>query len=253
MNYKVLMIDDDEVIAQSTAEYFNMFDIKTAYVTSFEEAVDFLEKEQVSLLLLDINLGDKSGFELCKRVRENYDMPILFISARTSDDDVLTALNIGGDDYIKKPYTLNILLAKVKAILSRYERAKELAENVANKQKFSNESNSVELRRDRGDDCIKLTEEIILDTNLHKIRKAENQIGLKAMEYKMLLYLLENRNRVVTKEELLKNVWNDEFIGEGTLSVHIRHLREKIEADPKNPEIIKTVWGVGYMIEEYDF
>ena len=253
MNYKVLMIDDDEVIAQSTAEYFNMFDIKTAYVTSFEEAVDFLEKEQVSLLLLDINLGDKSGFELCKRVRENYDMPILFISARTSDDDVLTALNIGGDDYIKKPYTLNILLAKVKAILSRYERAKELAENVANKQKFSNESNSVELRRDRGDDCIKLTEEIILDTNLHKIRKAENQIGLKAMEYKMLLYLLENRNRVVTKEELLKNVWNDEFIGEGTLSVHIRHLREKIEADPKHPEIIKTVWGVGYMIEEYDF
>lgn len=253
MNYKVLMIDDDEVIAQSTAEYFNMFDIKTAYVTSFEGAVDFLEKEQVSLLLLDINLGDKSGFELCKRVRENYDMPILFISARTSDDDVLTALNIGGDDYIKKPYTLNILLAKVKAILSRYERAKELAENVANKQKFSNESNSVELRRDRGDGCIKLTEEIILDTNLHKIRKAENQIGLKAMEYKMLLYLLENRNRVVTKEELLKNVWNDEFIGEGTLSVHIRHLREKIEADPKNPEIIKTVWGVGYMIEEYDF
>ena len=253
MNYKVLMIDDDEVIAQSTAEYFNMFDIKTAYVTSFEEAVGFLEKEQVSLLLLDINLGDKSGFELCKRVRENYDMPILFISARTSDDDVLTALNIGGDDYIKKPYTLNILLAKVKAILNRYEKSKEMAEHVANKQKFSGENSSMELRRDREDGYIKLTEEIILDTNLRKIRKAEKQISLKAMEFKMLLYLLDNRNRVVTKEELLKNVLNDVFIGEGTLSVHIRHLREKIEADPKNPEIIKTVWGVGYMIEEYDF
>ena len=101
MEYKVLVIDDDEVIAQSTAEYFNMFDIKTAYVTGFEEAMDFLEKEQVSLLLLDINLGSKSGFELCKNVREKYDMPILFISARTGDDDVLTALNIGGDDYIK--------------------------------------------------------------------------------------------------------------------------------------------------------
>ena len=103
MVYKVLMIDDDEVIAQSTAEYFNMFDIKTTYVTSYEEAVAFLEENRVSLLLLDIILGDKSGFELCKRVRENYDMPILFISARTSDDDVLIALNIGGDDYIKKP------------------------------------------------------------------------------------------------------------------------------------------------------
>ena len=229
MNYKVLMIDDDEVIAQSTAEYFNMFDIKTAYVTSFEKAVEFLEEKQVSLLLLDINLGDKSGFELCKKIRENYDMPILFISARTSDDDVLTAFNIGGDDYIKKPYTLNILLAKVKAILSRYEKAKEM------------------------DGCIRLTDEVVLDTNLHKLKKEKNQISLKAMEYKLLLYLLENRNRVVTKEELLKNVWNDEFIGEGTLSVHIRHLREKKEIDPKNPKIIKTIWGVGYIIEKYKF
>lgn len=251
MDYKVLMIDDDEVIAQSTAEYFNMFDIKTAYVTGFEEAVDFLEKEQVSLLLLDINLGDKSGFELCKRVRENYDMPILFISARTSDDDMLTALNIGGDDYIKKPYTLNILLAKVKAILSRYEKAKEMAEYVAGNQKSGDASIGMKLQTDREDGCIKLTEEIVLDTNVHKIKRADIQISLKAMEYKMLLYLLKNRNRVVTKDELLKNVWNDEFIGEGTLSVHIRHLREKIEADPKNPEIIKTIWGVGYMIEEY--
>lgn len=253
MNYKVLMIDDDEVIAQSTAEYFNMFDIKTAYVTGFEEAVDFLEKEQVSLLLLDINLGDKSGFELCKRVRENYDMPILFISARTSDDDVLTALNIGGDDYIKKPYTLNILMAKVKAILSRYEQAKEMAEYIAGKQPSGDGSTGMELQRDRENGCIKLNREIVLDTNLHKIKEGDTQISLKAMEYKMLLYLLENRNRVVTKEELLKNVWNDEFIGEGTLSVHIRHLREKIEVDPKNPEVIKTVWGVGYIIEEYAF
>ena len=253
MNYKVLMIDDDEVIAQSTAEYFNMFDIKTAYVTSFEKAVDFLEKKQVSLLLLDINLGDKSGFELCKKVRQNYDMPILFISARTSDDDVLTALNIGGDDYIKKPYTLNILLAKVKAILNRYEQAKEIVEYIADKQQSPNESNSMECGTDIENGCIKLTEKIILDTNLHKLKQGENQISLKAMEYKMLLYLWENRNRVVTKEELLKNVWNDEFIGEGTLAVHIRHLREKIEADPKNPEIIKTIWGVGYMIEEYKF
>ena len=125
--YKVLMVDDDEVIAESTAEYFNMFDVKTAYVTSYDAAVAFLDTHVVSLLLLDINLGDKSGFDLCKTIRETYDMPILFISARTSDDDVLIALNVGGDDYIKKPYTLNVLLAKVKAILGRYEKAVELA------------------------------------------------------------------------------------------------------------------------------
>ncbi len=240
MDYKVLMIDDDEVIAQSTAEYFNMFEIKTAYVTSYEDAVEFLEKNTVSLLLLDINLGDRSGFELCKQVRENYDMPILFISARTSDDDVLIALNIGGDDYIKKPYTLSILMAKVKTILARYEKAKEAAEAAAkDKVEVVSESTSE----------IKLTDEISLDTNIHKLLQDGEQISIKAMEYKLLVYLLENKNRVVTKDELLKNVWEDEFVGEGTLAVHIRHLREKIEKEPKNPEVIKTVWGVGYMIE----
>ena len=231
-DYKVLMIDDDEVIAQTTCEYLNMFDVKTAYVTSYEAATEFLEKNLVSLLLLDINLGDKSGFDLCRKVRENYDMPILFISARTSDDDVLIALNIGGDDYIKKPYTLSILLAKVKTVLARYEREASVKNNSA--AKGNND----------------LSEDIRLDTNTHKLMVKGEPVSLKAMEYKMLLYLADNRGRVVTKDELLKNVWDDEFIGEGTLAVHIRHLREKIEKDPKNPEIIKTVWGVGYMIEE---
>ena len=231
-DYKVLMIDDDEVIAQTTCEYLNMFDVKTAYVTGYEAATEFLDKNLVSLLLLDINLGDKSGFDLCRKVRENYDMPILFISARTSDDDVLIALNIGGDDYIKKPYTLSILLAKVKTVLARYER--EASANNNNAAKGNND----------------LSEDIRLDTNTHKLMVKGEPVSLKAMEYKMLLYLVENRGRVVTKDELLKNVWDDEFIGEGTLAVHIRHLREKIEKDPKNPEIIKTVWGVGYMVEE---
>ncbi|MBR2294385.1 MAG: response regulator transcription factor [Clostridiales bacterium] len=231
-DYKVLMIDDDEVIAQTTCEYLNMFDVKTAYVTSYEAAIEFLDKNLVSLLLLDINLGDKSGFDLCRKVRENYDMPILFISARTSDDDVLIALNIGGDDYIKKPYTLSILLAKVKTVLARYEREAGAKNN--NAAKGNND----------------LSEDIRLDTNTHKLMVKGEPVSLKAMEYKMLLYLVENRGRVVTKDELLKNVWDDEFIGEGTLAVHIRHLREKIEKDPKNPEIIKTVWGVGYMVEE---
>ena len=229
--YKVLIIDDDEVIAQSTAEYFNMFDVKSAYVTGYDEAVAFLDKNLVSLLLLDINLGERSGFDLCKRVRENYDMPILFISARSSDDDVLIALNIGGDDYIKKPFTLSILLAKVKAILERYEKAGHSENKPIN------------------DTQIALTETIIMDTAKHKLRKGSEEIGLKAMEYKLLKYLYDHSGRVVTKDELLKEVWDDEFIGEGTLAVHIRHLREKIEEDPKVPRLIKTIWGVGYILE----
>lgn len=235
MDYKCLMIDDDEIIAENTAEYFNAFDIKTAYVTSYESAVDFLAENTVSLMLLDINLGDKSGFELCRRIRSEYDMPILFISARTSDDDVLMALNIGGDDYIKKPYKMNILLAKVRTILNRYERSQQTV-----KTSFA----PAESTR------IQITEDVFLDTRSHCIVRSGRQVILKALEYKMLFYFLEHRGNVITKDEFLQNVWEDEYVGEGTVAVHIRHLREKIESDPNEPKIIKTVWGVGYIMGE---
>lgn len=245
MDYKVLMIDDDKVIAESTAEYFNMFEVKTAYVTDYDSAVKFLDENTVSLLLLDINLGDKSGFDLCKQIRQQYDMPILFVSARTSDDDVLIALNIGGDDYIKKPYTLSILLAKVKSVLARYEKAKEAAElaGASGGQRRNGTTAPAS-------SMIDITDNIKLDTNSHKLVTADGSVALKDMEYKLLLYLLENSGRIVTKDELLREVWDDEFIGEGTIAVHIRHLREKTENDPKNPEIIKTIWGVGYILNE---
>ena len=238
---KCLIVDDDVTIAENTAEYFNMFDVPTAYVTGYDDAIAFLESNEVSLILLDINLGERSGFELCKQIREDYDMPIFFISARKSDDNVLIALNIGGDDYISKPFSLNILLAKVKAVLARYEKAAEAARTAPA------QSGSETRTADNG--IIKVTDDLVLDTPAHKLMRGDEIIPLKIMEYKMLLYLTEHRGRVVTKDELLKSVWEDEYIGEGTLAVHARHLREKIEKDPKNPEIIKTVWGVGYMIE----
>ena len=240
---KVLMIDDDELIARSTSEYFNIVGVKTAYVTSYDEALDYLEKHEVFMLLLDINLGEKSGFDLCKKVRENYDMPIFFISARTSDDDVLIALNIGGDDYIKKPYTLNVLLAKVKAVLDRYERARSAARKAVESREGKTCANTKDNR-------ILIRENLYLDKATHKLINGKEAEELRAMEYKLLLYLLENPGRVITRDELFDNVWEDENTCDGTITVHIRHIREKIEADPKNPEIIKTVYGVGYMVEE---
>jgi two-component system response regulator RegX3 len=252
---KVLIIDDDDVIARSTAEYFNMFDVPSAYVTGFAEAEEYLETHRVSLLLLDINLGEQSGFDLCRKIREKYDMPILFISARTSDDDVLIALNIGGDDYIKKPFTLSILLAKVKAVLDRYEKAREAAAAAAMQGATPAAGDVADHPADPGDSTrtlIPITRDVALDTAVRKLRKDGEPVTLKAMEYKLLKYLADHAGRVVTKDELLRDVWNDEFIGEGTLAVHIRHLREKIEPDPKSPQVIKTVWGVGYMIENYE-
>lgn len=228
MEYKCFIIDDEEMIAQTTSEYFNMFDVSTAYALSFEEGLAFFEENSASLLLLDINLGSHSGFELCKKLRESVQIPILFISARTSDDDILTALNIGGDDYITKPYSLNILLAKVKAILRRCE----IVQNGLTEEPDQTQA-----------------ERVVLDMDCRRAIVEGKPVLLKEMEFKLLGYLMENRGRVITKEELFENVWEDSFVGDGTLSVHIRHLRSKIERDPDNPEYIKTHWGVGYRFE----
>lgn len=222
-----LIVDDEPAIAQATSEYLTMFDVPCAYVTGYDECIEFLKCNEVSLLLLDINLGAQSGFALCKELRRDFDMPILFISARTSDDDVLTALNIGGDDYIKKPYTLSILLAKIKAILKRYKTSPETAPEAA-----------------PDDGC-----PFAVDRRARRVSVNGEPVKLKELEYRLLSYMLDNRNRVLTKDELLENVWKDSFTGEGTIAVHIRRLREKLEKRPDEPEYIKTVWGVGYILE----
>lgn len=226
MIYDCLIVDDEVALAETTSEYFNMFEVSTAFVSSAEECERFLEEHETSIILLDINLGDSSGFELCKKLRKTTQIPILFISARSSDDDVLIALNIGGDDYIQKPYTLSVLLAKVKAVLKRYRRD-------------TKDSNKL---LDFG--------QIQIDTKLHRVRVNGVDIQLKTMEFKLLSYLATNKNRIITKDELFQNVWGDSFVGDGTLNVHIRHLREKIERNPKDPKYIKTVWGTGYVLED---
>lgn len=154
----------------------------------------------------------------------------------TADDSfVLMALNIGGDDYIKKPFKMNILLAKVRAILNRYENTQ-----------FAVKESPITT----GSRKIQIIDGLFLDTQSHCISNNGEQITLKALEYKMLFYFLEHRGKVITKDEFLQNVWEDEYVGEGTVAVHIRHLREKLEADPNEPKIIKTVWGVGYIMGE---
>ena len=128
MHYNCLIIDDEIDLSKMTQEYFEMFEVTCACVNSAEACLSFLKENTADVFLLDINLGNESGFTLCKTLRENYDTPILFISARQSDDDVLVALNIGGDDYVKKPYTLSVLLAKVKVHLKRLEAMKKKEE-----------------------------------------------------------------------------------------------------------------------------
>ncbi len=131
MKVDCLIVDDEEMLSKNTHKYFSMNGLKTEWVADWESCVDFFRDNQADLILLDINLGDSSGFDLCGYLRETTNVPILFISARTSDDDVLLALNVGGDDYIQKPYSLAVLLAKVNAVLKRYQAPKPEANTLA--------------------------------------------------------------------------------------------------------------------------
>ena len=229
MHYNCLIVDDEEELAKMTAEYFEMFDIKTQYVTSAASCFDFLNETEVDIILLDINLGDGSGFDVCKKVREEYQLPILFISARQSDDDVLVALSIGGDDYVKKPYSLSVLLAKVKVNLKRVEQLKKL------------NSESTQVVAD--EDIMKL------DVPTMSVILNGERIMLKAKEFALLSTLYKHRNTIVTKDKLFEEVWGDTFYSDGTLNVHVRKLREKLEEDPNDPKMIKTIWGTGYILE----
>lgn len=219
MVYDCLIIDDEKLLADSTAEYFNLFGVKTAVAYSALECRDFLKENTARLLLLDINLGDGSGFELCRELRETTEIPILFISARTSDDDKIIALSIGGDDYIQKPYSLAVLLAKVRAVLKRYG---------------SREQTKYEDGR------------LTVDFNSREVLVDREPVKLTSLEFKLLAYLVQNAGRVISKQELFEKVWEDKFTGDGTLNVHIRKIREAIERKPGSPEYIITAWGDGY-------
>ena len=228
MKYDCLIIDDEKTLADNTCEYFNMFDVKTRAVYSMKEALAFFENDEARVVLLDINLSDGSGFTLCKTIRESMSIPILFISARNTDDDKIIALNIGGDDYIEKPYSLGVLLAKVRVVLKRYG-------NVASGQESSEKADK---SYDDG--------HLRLDDKNKKVFVDGEAKKLTSLEYKLLKYLSDNHDRLVTKKELFDNVWNDKFTGDGTLNVHIRKIREEIEENPADPSYIVTVWKEGY-------
>ncbi len=238
MHYSVLIIDDEKELSEYTARYFNMSGVTAQYVLDAKSAEEFFQENTCSLVLLDINLGEDSGFDLCQMIRRTMDIPIFFISARSAEDDMLLALSIGGDDYICKPYSLGVLLAKVKAELKRYEDAHDIQDK----------SDIKETPSDQSADKVVMGNAII---NLKKatVEKDGKETALKAMEYKILVYLLKNKNRVIPKDEIFEKIWDTQFVGDVTLNVHIRHLREKIEEDAGSPQFIKTVWGVGFMLE----
>lgn len=244
MHYQCLIVDDEVELAKATCEYFQMFDVTCSWVSSAADCETFLKEHTIDVLLLDINLENESGFTLCKKIRDTSDVPILFISARQSDDDVLIALNIGGDDYIKKPYSLSILLAKVKVIL---KRAAAVAEKNSTNEKEKTADAETPQENGAGSNSDSISVSLIPERMTVYIGGREVQ--LKAREYKLFSYLYENVNRIITKNELFNAVWGDAFFSDGTLNVHIRKLREKLEENPNEPKLIETIWGTGYILK----
>ncbi|MDR2889017.1 MAG: response regulator transcription factor [Lachnospiraceae bacterium] len=234
MHYDCLIVDDEKELADITAEYLEMFGVTCVVVTSAAECEEFLENHTIGLLLLDINLKEESGFALCKKIRAQSELPILFISARQSDDDILMALNIGGDDYMRKPYSLSVLLAKIR-VMQRRMGSIAKAEPTTDGERPTDEGGAVRL--------LPATMRVIVH---------DREIQLKAREFKLFKCLFDHRNTIVSKEQLFNTVWGNNYFSDSTLNVHIRRLREKIEVDPNNPVLIKTIWGTGYICEIVD-
>jgi len=224
-NKDILIIDDDCDLADITFDLLtdNGYSVDTA--ADIQSALESLSRTSYRLIILDINLPDGTGFELCGKLRKSTDIPILFISARTSDTDKITGLEMGGDDYIPKPYSLGELLSRVKANLRR--------------------AYSMDAERERfrfGD--------VEVDMKARSVLKSGLQVGLSAKEFELLSFLIQNKNKTLTKDAILDSVWGAYSEAEpSSLTVHIRWLREKLEDDPSSPQHIKTVWRVGYILE----
>lgn len=220
-----MIVDDDKDLALVTSDMLNDYGYDTQIAASAEETFELLKTEKFNLILLDINLPDGTGFEVCRELRRVSGVPVIFASARTREDDKIHGLDLGGDDYIEKPYSLKELFARINALIRRtYGNAAE------------------EIVYQFGD--------IRVDSTKRQVTKVGTAIKMAMKEFDVLVYLCAHANSAVTKEELLREVWGMFSEAEiATVAVHIRWLREKLEEDPSHPRWIKTVWGVGYILE----
>lgn len=220
----ILIVDDDKDLSYIIAEMLEGYGYVVTKAESADEALDLLSDNTFHLILLDINLPDSTGFELCKELRRASAVPVIFASARTSEDDRITGFDIGGDDYLPKPYSMKELLSRVNALLRR-------------SYGFGSEEKVVSF----GDVTVNITSREVI--------KSGNNISLSLREFDLLSYLCLNMNTAISKDRLLSEVWGAFSSAEpSTLAVHIRWLREKLEDDPANPKFIKTVYKVGYML-----
>lgn len=224
-NIDILIVDDDCDLAMITCDLLEDHGYKVIHTRSIEESYDALDQNQVKLIILDINLPDGVGFKFCKELRVHSTVPIIFISARTSETDRIKGLDIGGDDYLPKPYSLQELLSRINATMRRTYGFDTGAKKIT----FG---------------------EVIVDEANRTVTRGGIVVPLALKEYDLLRYLIDHKNIILKKETILADVWGIfNMVEVSTVAVHIRWLREKLEKNPSKPKFIQTVWGVGYRFE----
>lgn len=225
MLYGYILLEDDDAIAMGLSYSLENEGYTVTVAKSVSQALEIINKKNFSMYLLDLTLPDGSGYSVCKRIKEIGDFPVIFLTAYDDEVNVVMGFELGADDYITKPFRLKELLVRIKSVFRRYNN-------------------------DSGDGKIKV-KDLVVNTNEAKVYKNGNEIVLTAMEYRLLLILLNNRGCVLSRTQLLENIWDvaGDFVEDNTLTVYIKRLRDKIEENPTEPKYIKTIRGLGYIIE----
>lgn len=229
--FNILVCDDDKEIVDAIDIYLSQegYHILKAY--DGLQAIEIMKKEEVHLILLDIMMPNLDGIRATRKIRETSSVPIIMLSAKSEDVDKILGLNIGADDYITKPFNPLELIARVKYQLRRYTQLG----NLATEEK----------------EAVYVCGGLVVNDDLKTVTVDGEPVKLTPIEYNILVLLIKNQGKVFSIEQIYENIWNEEAIGaDNTVAVHIRHIREKIEINPREPRYLKVVWGIGYKIEK---
>lgn len=229
-NMNILVCDDDKEIAGAIEIYLRNEGYKVFKAYNGLEALEIARKETLHLIIMDIMMPKMDGVQATMKLREEKNIPIIMLSAKSEDYDKITGLNVGADDYVTKPFNPLELVARVKSQLRRYTTLSSYGDEEGNVYEVGG---------------------LLINDDLKKVIVDGEEVKLTPIEYNILLLLLKNKGKVYSINQIYENIWNEEAIGaDNTVAVHIRHIREKIEINPKEPRYLKVVWGVGYKIEE---
>lgn len=228
---KILVCDDDKDIVEAIDIYLTQEGYEVLKAYDGDEVIKVLKRNEVDLLIMDVMMPRLDGIRATLKIRENMSLPIIILSAKSEDADKILGLNIGADDYITKPFNPLELVARVKSQLRRYTQLGSTARS----------DNQSEFR----------TGGLVIRDDLKEVTVDGEKVKLTPIEYNILLLLVKNQGKVFSINQIYENIWNEEAIGaDNTVAVHIRHIREKIEINPKEPRYLKVVWGVGYKVEK---